>query len=197
MPASINDPFNKRERRHVRDNDPVMSNRDWGVDLPEKFRQLVADINECLAIIGTPDAVDVVYDDLAVAPPLGATNVQDALDAIKLLLAEICERCVYVAFSYTDSSPIAVTVQAAGELIVETDVVITTAFTDPAATLLLGSPATPGLVFDTNEVKPKKVGQFHSESIVTAVGATTIQIALSPGTSTAGAGFVLLKLKKV
>lgn len=107
------------------------------------------------------------------------------------------ERLIKVDFDYTSSSPISVATQDSDELITEADVVFTTAFDDAASTAALGTPSSPGLIFDTTELKPKRTGQSHSEEIFEAVAATAIQLTLNPGTSTTGEGFVVVQLQKV
>lgn len=107
------------------------------------------------------------------------------------------DRLIKVDFDHTSSSPVSVATQDSDEIITEADVVFTTAFDDVATTAALGSPSSPGLIFGTTELKPKRMGQFHSEEIIEAIVATAIQLTLNPGTSTAGAGFVVVQLQKV
>jgi hypothetical protein len=106
-------------------------------------------------------------------------------------------RYVKVDFAHDTASPLLITVQEADEILIQATVVLETAFDDAAATLDLGTVATPGCIFDTTELKPEKTGEFLSQATLTATLATTIQLVITPGTATQGDGYVFLHLAGV
>jgi hypothetical protein len=127
-------------------------------------------------------------------------QVQSVLEYLYSLTAAGAnqERHVREDFTFATVSPLLVGTQAVDEMIVRTEVVITTAFDGPTAALLLGSIAVPGLVFDTNELKPKRLGQYESLEVFEApVLATAIRLTITSGGSSAGAGYVLQTYRKV
>lgn len=198
MPPAVKNPLNRREARHVRDNDPVMSNRDWGIDLPEKLQLIVDQVNEALEEIGDIHAFEVKYDDSSTL--LGVDNAQDAIEALKALITGAVnqERSVRVAFAYNTPSPLYIATQATNEMIVRSDVIMAAAFDGATAALALGSPSTPGAIFDTTELKPKRVGQYQSQEVFQPPGtATDTQLTITSGGSSTGSGYVLLTLRKV
>lgn len=152
----------------------------------------------------TPPAIEQVQVDgpavnqVAVVPPqVYEVQVSDRLIIERTIVVEAAQRFLKVDFAHDTSSPLFIAIQATNELITESVVCVSTAFDDVAATLALGSVGDPTLIFDTTELKPKRIAQFESDEVISAAVATTIQLVITPGTSTTGAGFVLLTLKRV
>lgn len=76
---ALEDPLTKRERRHIRDNDPILSNRPWGVDLPLILAQMMEAVQAAIDNLHPVEAFEVVYDDAVTM--FGVDNVQDAIEA--------------------------------------------------------------------------------------------------------------------
>ena len=107
---------------------------------------------------------------------------------------EIVER---VDFTYASSSPFTLYNLLAGDDITEVKLVITTAFDDPSSTVQIGTVATPGLVFDTNESDVTKANcQWTSFTIYEIAVNEILRLLITPGTSTQGAGYVLFTIRR-
>lgn len=169
------------------------------VDLGTRLEDLAR-----LALLTSGDGASGVGVDLdAFTPALPGTvdpHVQAVLEYLYSVsgAAAAQERHVRVNFTFASGSPLLVGTQAADEMIVRSEVVITTAFDGPTAGVVLGTTSTPGLVLDTNEVKAKRQGQYLSLEVFEAPGvATPIRLTIASGGSSAGAGYVLQTYRKV
>lgn len=107
------------------------------------------------------------------------------------------EIVIAVPFQFDTPSPFLLTPELpANVLINRTAILISEAFDDGAATLDLGIPAAAAL-FLTNatDITPTIAGTYDSDELVNLVAATNVQLTISPGGSTQGGGFVLVKAK--
>jgi len=99
-------------------------------------------------------------------------------------------------FYYNSVSPFVITTLLPGQLIDFAEIKIFTPFDDPSATLQLGTPSSPGLVFGVNETDPSLVAQFGSEDNHEILVAQTLQLLIVPGMSTQGQGTYHVRVKK-
>lgn len=76
---AVEDPWTPDERAQVDRNLPVMGRNPPGVNLPDIFDRLRANVDNEISAVGSPDAVDVDYDDSGTG--LGA-DVQTAIDTL-------------------------------------------------------------------------------------------------------------------
>lgn len=167
------------------------------VDLGTRLEDLAR-----LALLTAGDGASGVGVDLdAFTPALPGSvdpHVQAVLEYLYSVSGAAQERHVRANFTFATASPLLVGTQAADEMIVRSEVVITTAFDGPTAGVVLGTAFTPGLVLDTNEVKARRLGQYLSLEVFEAPGvATPIRLTITPGGSSAGAGYVLQTYRKV
>jgi hypothetical protein len=99
-------------------------------------------------------------------------------------------------FYFNSVSPFVIMSLLPGELIDEAEIKITTVFDDPSATLQLGTPATPNLLFGVNEIDPNRLAQFGSEDNIEILVPETLQLLIVPGVSTQGQGSYHVRVKK-
>lgn len=114
--------------------------------------------------------------------------------AQKWFVGAAAARSSVVPFAFNTASPLALSALIAGAKIVRAAIVISTPFDDGAATLSLGTPGSPALVLGPSDSLPGTAGQYETDLITTIGAADTLQLAISPGTSTQGAGFVFFEI---
>jgi hypothetical protein len=141
---------------------------------------------------------------MGVAPDQGAysdeTNARlwfCALIAIALtpgVSAAPTEAVYCVPFTFASGSHLIIATVAAGQCENRAAIVISTPFTDPAATLQLGTAGTPGLFVASSENVPGVAGQYESDIVHMFAAPDTIELVINPGASVAGAGSVLIKV---
>lgn len=76
-------------------------------------------------------------------------------------------------------------------------VVITTPFDDPAATIAVGTAGNPSLLMSATDSNPAKAHQYDNPTVTVFSVNDTLQVAINPGASTQGAGFVLYQYQGV
>ncbi len=132
-------------------------------------------------------AVEVSYNDVLVGPPLGATNVQGAIDALKGKTS--AGAFTEVAFSYDTPSPMVLQAVTPGQTITRAQIVVGMPFNDPDATVEVGTTEVPGSVLEIGDTDLTVDGaSFATEELVTFVTSDIFIITISPGSSTQGAG---------
>ncbi len=136
---------------------------------------------------GPVTAEDVSYDDGLVDPPLDATDVQSAIDALKGDIGG-GGGALKAPFTYTTASPFLIQAVTAGQLITRATLVLTQSFNDPAATIGLGTTADPNLIFAPGDVDADTTSQYDNEGLVVFPSNDYLILTLSPGASTQGAG---------
>lgn len=99
-------------------------------------------------------------------------------------------------FYYNSVSPFVIATLLPGQFIDEAEIKILTPFDDLSATLQLGTPATPGLLFGINEVDATRLAQYGSEDNIEILIAQTLQLLIVPGVSTQGQGTYHVRVKK-
>lgn len=99
-----------------------------------------------------------------------------------------------VPFAFNTASPLVLAALPAGAKVVRAAIVISTPFDDAAATLSLGTPGSPALVLGPSDSRPSVAGQYETDLIATFAAADTLQLVISPGASTQGAGFVFFDI---
>lgn len=104
-------------------------------------------------------------------------------------------KCEKVPFTYNTPSPLTVIAVTSADAIIDTELVIETAFDDPAATLQLGTFADIDLILPTNHNNPTQVGSYGTQCNFYFTVPDSIILTISPGTSTQGSGYILLLMK--
>ncbi len=99
---------------------------------------------------------------------------------------------IAVPFTFATASPLAVVSLAAGEYIARADVQITTAFDNAGALLTLGDSGDPDSILTSAEIDATLVGSYRTFDYFE--GAASIELAITPAGSTAGAGVVYLQI---
>ena len=81
-----------------------------------------------------------------------------------------------------------------GTVVRQAEIVVTTTFDDPAAMLSVGTPALPGVLVDTTDCDPGFVGRYGPDNDYKAAIVESLQLVVTPGASTQGAGYILFTL---
>lgn len=127
------------------------------------------------------------------------TNVQDALDE---LAAESGggggenEDLFEQDFTYASPNVIDFGSLAFGSTIIESQVIIETAFNDPTAMLTLGQTTIAGNIFASNETDPTTPGTYLSEVCYPISVTDTLRLQVLPGASTQGSGRVIVTVRR-
>ena len=104
---------------------------------------------------------------------------------------------VLVPFAFDDASPKIITSIKTGNMVKDAELVIEAAFDDASATLALGTAASPGAVLPAAKIDPTVEFTFATDENYIAPVDETVILTLTPGTSTAGSGYVLLHVRRV
>jgi hypothetical protein len=85
----------------------------------------------------------------------------------------------------------------AGDLLVGSKIMITTAFDDAAATLSMGTTNLGATVLhDTIHNNPQVAGTYQTDDIVAVTMADNATLTITPGASTSGAGTAVIYVKR-
>lgn len=85
----------------------------------------------------------------------------------------------------------------AGQVVERCSILITTVFDDPAATVALGTTASPNLLFGPSDVTLTILGNTYDQAALFKFPINDfLQLIITPGTSTQGAGLLLYKVRK-
>lgn len=125
--------------------------------------------------------------------PTDAVNLESMTAAISSAVgaaATDTAHAAYIAYSYTSTSPVTIASNVTG-FVHRIKVYVNTAFTDDTATVIVQA-ATAGALTATGDVDPTGVACYVVE-LAQPVTADTLQIAITPATSTAGAGYVVVE----
>lgn len=96
------------------------------------------------------------------------------------------------SFTYNDASPKLIFPIPAGARIVFTQIQITTAFDDPAATLTLGDAGDTDRLMTADQNVPSETGEYESHVGYQYASITNVNLIVNKGTSTQGAGVVVI-----
>jgi hypothetical protein len=134
-----------------------------------------------------------------IVPPVGKTSLFIDNNVVKLkdengLVTIVGPYLGYVTipFNYNDPSPKLVAVVPANKVVSQVNVIINTPFTDPAATVSLGTLANTNLLLSATDSKPNIVGSYAALPGVKFLSDTHIILTINPGTSSAGVGWLVL-----
>lgn len=109
-------------------------------------------------------------------------------------------RCAFVLFTFQSASPLAIATQQTDEILVESRVVIETAFDGAAPTAVLGfSPGDDSAIFEAGDIKLNRACAFESSASFrnTSGSAREVRLTLNPDSSSTGDGYVLLTFKRI
>jgi hypothetical protein len=131
------------------------------------------------------------YYRLDTNPPItvGAT----ALTYTKLVFGNTTS--VLFDFSFATVSPALIQALGGSAVVEWAQVIMTTVFDDPAATLSLGTTADPSGVLSASQIDPTELAVYSTESPLRLAAPSTLQLTISPGASTQGAGYVLARIR--
>ena len=99
-------------------------------------------------------------------------------------------------FLHDDVSPITVTSLNADAIVEWVKLVITVPFDDAAATIEVGTPATPGAILSAVQSDPGNEAVYITDAPFRTIGATSLRLTISPAASTQGAGYVLARIRQ-
>ena len=100
-----------------------------------------------------------------------------------------------IVFAFNTASPLVLIPVLAGGIISRAQIQITTLFDDPAATLLLGTSATPNLVMGASDSDPHVVGAYDMSTMITFPIIDKLQLTITPGASTQGVGVLYYEIR--
>lgn len=101
-----------------------------------------------------------------------------------------------VQFTYATASPLVLQRVTAWQLLDRAVLVLTTRFDDPLpAGILLGTTATPGLVLGSGDVDASVEDQYENAALFEFAIDDFLQLTITPGASTQGAGFLFYRIK--
>jgi hypothetical protein len=98
-------------------------------------------------------------------------------------------------FAFDTASPSVLAVLDTDSIVEWAQIIITTAFDDAAATLELGTPATPGAMMNAGDSDPTTPAVYGAESPLRAAAPATFRLTITPAAATQGAGYVLAKIR--
>lgn len=102
---------------------------------------------------------------------------------------------VVVPFDFSTASPLVVQAITTGQLVKSATIRIDTVFDDATATLALGTTSSPSLFLATNENVPTQLGDYESIPNYSVTANENIELTITPGASTQGAGVVIIDLR--
>jgi len=102
---------------------------------------------------------------------------------------------VSIPFTFATASPVLSLAVANGSIVTRAQISITTPFNDGTATLQFGTTATPNLVMTTSDSVPSSAADYPKNTFVTVPAASTLQLTITPGASTTGAGTLYFEVK--
>lgn len=141
--------------------------------------------------IFTPDVIGLGYFDTVLSQlwlSTGLTNVD-------WIAISSYDPFVYATFNYLTSSPLDFGTLAAGNVVLDVDVIITTAFDDAATILSFGLVSNPGAMLPSNTIDPLATGTYNGGEDVVVAGVDAFRLQVLPGTSTQGAGLVIATVR--
>lgn len=106
------------------------------------------------------------------------------------------EEAICVTFNYNDLSPVVLTTLNAGDKVIISEIKISTPFDDVASFVRLGTPASPDLLMRAIDSKTSRIGTYSSQQNEDIAVGTTLQLIISPGTSTQGVGQVIVTIRR-
>jgi hypothetical protein len=129
--------------------------------------------------------------------PEGATLGQTLADLEARLARAEADSPRPVAFSFDGISPRVLFQLAAGDVLEEVAVIVTTAFDDPQPDkILVGTTATPDLVFAAGDVPSDVPGEYVNRQAFQIASATELLLTINRGASTRGSGYVLFRVRR-
>lgn len=96
-------------------------------------------------------------------------------------------------FAFNSSSPLLILAIPAGARIISTQIQITTAFDDAAASLTVGDSGNTSRLMTASQNIPNETGEYESHTPNQYVPITNVNLYISPGASTMGAGVVVIE----
>jgi hypothetical protein len=141
---------------------------------------------------------EIFIDDTAASPNLGLgteASLQDVVDGLKALLAGAPIDKV-IPFTFSTVSPLTLCPGlAAGDIIEEVEIVVTTAFDDPAATISVGTPASPSALFAPGDIDLSVVQEWGTDENLEIAVPDSLIMTISPAAASVGSGYAYVRLR--
>lgn len=106
------------------------------------------------------------------------------------------EEAVFLDFDFSTGSPVVVGNLAAGDKIIKSEIKIITPFDGATPTATLGTPASPALIFGTNDSLLTKAVTYSNDENYDFSSSDTLQLTLALGGATTGTGQVLVTIRR-
>lgn len=100
------------------------------------------------------------------------------------------------AFTYLSSLPLDFGALTAGDIIVNSEVEISTVFDDGTSIVTLGLSTATGSILNSGEINPLVLGNYQDTSNHDISGADAVRLQIVPGTSTQGAGRAIVTIRR-
>jgi len=101
------------------------------------------------------------------------------------------------SFAFNTASPVTVAALATGDVVMIATVTITTPFNDAAATLEVGITGSTGAILSSSDIATGTAGAYQSVTPLEAGNAVNLLLTITPGTATAGAGYLTVLFHKI
>lgn len=102
-----------------------------------------------------------------------------------------------VSFAFNSGSPLTIAALQSGDVVMITNVTITTPFSDASATLSVGVAGDTGAVLPTSQIGPGTAANYQSLEPYTATSSNPLILSISPALSNAGQGIITCLIHKV
>jgi len=162
------------------DSGPFSAVHDDGIAMNGIYGNYIENIPNDVYLFSVPPSTWAVFFNLQDGAPVPNTNLWATI----------------TPFAFNTASPLVAIPVVNGESVLDTKIVITTVFDDPAAVLALGTIASPSVFIPAANNDPQTVGGYGSEENVNFTGAEAVRLTLTPGTSTQGAGYLVVVIKR-
>ena len=100
-----------------------------------------------------------------------------------------------VSFTFATFSPMTIGQLIPGNVMTRVVLRIDVPFSDPAATILVGTSTTPSLFLGATDSDPGVVDQYQNEQMYSFAVADFFQVTINPGASVAGSATLFYELK--
>lgn len=106
------------------------------------------------------------------------------------------EEVSVVPFTFSTASPLIITGVAVGDILNRSEILIETAFDGVSPTILLGTFASPGLVFSSSNTTPSVAEQYESLLLTKFDMSDFLILTINPNGSTQGSGILFYKIRR-
>ena len=100
------------------------------------------------------------------------------------------------SFTFSTTSPLDFGTLGSGDIVLNSEVEISTVFDDASTVVTLGLSTATGSILSSGEINPLKTGTYQDMANHDISGADAIRLQIVPGTSTQGAGRAIVTVRR-